>query len=183
MKAFTVENRKVQEGIAIRLYPDPHIILGPTRNPTKVVLWGDMSSFVCFKKDRQLIMETPMIVSFTTSSEKFYHIDFRKDPQSNDNYALVLWRISSGYRGKVQIASSDAVMIAKDIILHSPKGTIGETVEVIAILGPEEKIQAECSGRGVPPRLSLFWDGGKISVTPVLDTEDIKKWRQELDLM
>ena len=85
----------------------------------------------------------------------------------HDNRVLVLWRVSSGYRGSASISAGEGVtLIATDSSWHSGRGSLGETAEVLAILKPGQELTAHRSGRRVQEtRARLVWDGKEIKVT------------------
>ena len=88
-------------------------------------------------------------------------------PQKGDNRVLVLWRVSSGYRGSASIsAGEDVTVIALDSSWHSGRGNLGETAEILVILKPGQELHASRSGRRVQEtEAKLVYDGKKITVT------------------
>ena len=89
-------------------------------------------------------------------------------PRGNrDNRVLVLWRVSSGYRGSASISAGEGVtLIATDSSWHSGRGALGETAEVLAILKPGQELIAYRSGRRVQEtHARLVYGGKEISVT------------------
>lgn len=84
----------------------------------------------------------------------------------DDNRVLVLWRVTSGYRGSASITPGEGVVaIASDAAWHSGRGNMGETAEIMAILKPCQELRAKISGRNVQnTRARLQWDGKNISV-------------------
>lgn len=87
-------------------------------------------------------------------------------PRNKDNRALVLWRVSSGYRGSASISAGEGVIIiASDSSWHSGRGSLGETAEVLAILKPGQELIARRSGRRVQEtHARLTWDGKEVKV-------------------
>jgi hypothetical protein len=83
----------------------------------------------------------------------------------DDNRVLVLWRVSSGFRGSASITAGEGVMvIASDSSWHSGRGNLGETAEMLAILKPGQELRASRSGRRVQgTRAKLIYDGKTIS--------------------
>jgi hypothetical protein len=84
----------------------------------------------------------------------------------NGNRILVLWRVSSGYRGGSSISAGEGVrVIASDSAWHSGRGATGETAEMLAILESGQELHAQISGRRVQQtRARLRYDGEKITV-------------------
>jgi hypothetical protein len=86
--------------------------------------------------------------------------------QGTDDRALVLWRVSSGYRGDANITPGEDVMvIAKDSSWHSGRGNLGSTAEMLAVMKPGQELRASRSGRRVQnTSVKLVYDGQNISV-------------------
>lgn len=96
-------------------------------------------------------------------NSKYLIVSLRGD----DNRALVLWRVSSGYRGDASItAGEDVMIIASDSSWHSGRGSLGETAETLAILKPGQELIAQRSGRRVQDSYGrLSWDGKTLKIT------------------
>lgn len=89
-----------------------------------------------------------------------------KPHNGSDNRVLVLWRVSSGYRGSAGITAGEGVtVLGSDQSWHSGRGSLGSTAEMLAILKPGQELRASRSGRRVQEnRARLTWDGEKIEV-------------------
>ena len=87
-------------------------------------------------------------------------------PRGQDNRALILWRVSSGYRGGADITAGDGVrVVAEDSAWHSGRGSLGSTAEMLAVLSPGQELRASRSGRRVQSnRARLTWDGEEVKV-------------------
>lgn len=71
-------------------------------------------------------------------------------PRNGDDRILVLWRVSSGYRGGAGITADEGVtVIGYDHAWASGRGSLGETAEMLAILKPGQELHASRSGRCV----------------------------------
>lgn len=84
-----------------------------------------------------------------------------------DNRVLVLWNVSSGYRGGSGITAGEGVtVIAEDSSWHSGRGSLGSTAQMLAILAPGQELYAARTGRRVQDtKAVLRWNGEKITVT------------------
>ncbi|MFA5172843.1 MAG: hypothetical protein WC435_00365 [Candidatus Paceibacterota bacterium] len=87
-------------------------------------------------------------------------------PKEDDNRALILWSVSSGYRGSASISANEGVkVIATDESWHSGRGNLGSTAEMLAILEPGQQLIASRSGRRVQgTRGILTYDGENVTV-------------------
>ena len=216
MKAYDINETKIQAGIPVTQKPYPHIVLGagghkratwialgkrdtesiirprrvpcPNRGRTHYgeVLVGDElpKCEECGERyvqndrysrhpdtgevDGPLCVHDVGIIAVKDKSGepsgKFLIVAPRP---GHDNRVLVLWRVSSGYRGSASISAGEGVtLIATDSSWHSGRGSLGETAEVLAILKPGQELTAHRSGRRVQEtRARLVWDGKEIKVT------------------
>lgn len=190
MKAYDIQETKIREGIAVALEPYPHIVLGEGGH--KRATWIALG-----KRDAEsIIVRTPILenrwnsesgkyekynTERTTVQIKDASVIAIKDAEGkptgkylivaprngSDNRVLVLWRVSSGYRGSASISAGEgAMVIASDSAWHSGRGNLGATAEILAILKPGQELHAWRSGRHVQEsRAKLAYDGRTITVT------------------
>lgn len=189
MKTYDV-GTEVREGIAVNLEPYPHIVLGEGGH--KRATWIALG-----KRDaKSIIVRTPILedrwdsesgkyekkdTGRTLNQVKDVSVIALKDAEGKpngkylivsphnggDNRVLVLWRVSSGYRGGASISAGEGVtVIASDSSWHSGRGNLGETAEMLAILKPGQELRASRSGRRVQDsKAKLVYDGKTITVT------------------
>jgi hypothetical protein len=190
MKTYDINGTEVREGIAVALDPYPHVVLGEGGH--KRATWIALG-----KRDAEsIIVRTPVLedrwnsesgkyerqdTGRTLSQIKDVVIIALKDTEGKpngkylivaprnggDNRVLVLWRVSSGYRGGAGISAGEGVtVIASDSSWHSGRGNLGETAEMLAILKPGQELRASRSGRRVQnSKAKLVYDGKTITVT------------------
>ena len=190
MKVFDVHESTVHEGIQVAMEPYPHIVLGEGGH--KRAAWIALGK----RDAESIIERTPIMERRWNSEKSEYEMvdTGRKSAKikdvgiialrnketgepngkflivaprnGSDNRALVLWRVSSGYRGGASIDAGEGVtVIAYDHAWHSGRGSLGETAEALAILKPGQELTARRSGRRVQEtRARLTWDGKQIAV-------------------
>lgn len=191
MKTFSVNGTEVHEGIVVALEPYPHIVLGEGGH--KRATWVALGK----RDAESIVQRTPIMERRWNSEKSEYEMEdtggtmFQvrdvgiiglKDaegkpngkylvvaPRNGDdnNRALVLWGVESGYRGSASITAGEGVtVIATDASWHSGRGNLGETAEMLAILKPGQELHAHRSGRRVQDsEAKLAYDGKNISVT------------------
>ena len=159
MKVFDVHESTVHEGIQVAMEPYPHIVLGEGGH--KRAAWIALGK----RDAESIIERTPIMERRWNSEKSEYEMvdTGRKSAKikdvgiialrnketgelngkflivaprnGHDNRALVLWRVSSGYRGSASISAGEGVtLIASDSSWHSGRGSLGETAETLAIL-------------------------------------------------
>lgn len=190
MKVYDIHGTKVCEGIVVEEEPYPHIVLG--KGGHKRATWIALG-----KRDaKDIIQRTPVMERRWNSEKSEYKMvdtgratarikdvsiialkDAEGKPNGKylivaprnggDNRVLVLWRVSSGYRGEAIITAGEGVtVIASDSSWHSSRGSLGETAEMLAILKPGQELRASRSGCSVQnTKAKLVYDGYTISVT------------------
>jgi hypothetical protein len=151
MKTYDIDGTEVREGIEVALEPYPHIVLGEGGH--KLATWIALG-----KRDANaIIQQTPIMERRWNSEESEYEtVDTGRTSakitdvsvivlknaegklngkylivaprNGSDNRVLVLWRVSSGYRGGASISAGEGVtVIASDSSWHSGRGNLGET--------------------------------------------------------
>ena len=175
MKVYDVCETEVSGGVEVVLEPYPHIVLGEGGH--KRATWIALG-----KRDTEsIIVRTPILEDHTMNKISEVSVVALKDDDgklngkylivaprnNNDDRVLVLWRVSSGYRGSASISAGEGVtVIARDSSWHSGRGNLGETAQMLAILKPGQGLRASRSGRRVQDTSAkLAYDGTNISVT------------------
>lgn len=166
MRAYLVDESSVTVGISVSDNPYPHIVLGEGGN--KRATWVAIG-----KRDAESIVKEGRIEDLGVIALKDKET---QEPTGRylivasrngaDNRVAVLWRVSSGYRGSSSIEASDGVVvIASDDAWHSGRGNMGSTAEMLAVLKPNQTLNAKISGRRVEQtRARLTYDGKEIKV-------------------
>ncbi len=188
MKAYDVKGTEVSRGIPVSTEPYAKIAFGEGGH--KRATWiplgkNDANSIVVktpitTRKWNGQEYETVETGNFTVTVEDVGVIALKDkntgEPNGrflivaprngSDNRILVLWRVSSGYRGSASIKAGEGVtVIGSDQSWHSGRGSLGSTAEMLAILKPGQELRASRSGRRVQEnRARLTWDGKEIKV-------------------
>lgn len=168
MKTFDVSESIVREFVPVNSQPYPHITLGEGGN--KRATWvalgkRDAPTLVlpAEERDGKRLPDRITEAGIVKLENGQYLI---VAPRGSDNRAIVLWHVASGYRGSASIsAQEDVLVIACDASWHSGRGNLGKTAECLAVLRPEQNLDARISGRRVQEnRARLSWDGREINV-------------------
>jgi len=188
MKTYNIVGSTVKDGIPVSLDPYPHIVLGEGGH--KRTTWIPLG-----KRDaNDIIVRSPAegavgVAPATVSDVSVIALNDTATRTPNGKYlivaprsgvddrVLVLWRVSSGYRGSAGIYADEGVtVIAKDSSWHSGQGSLGVTAEILAILKPGQELRASISGRRVQsPRAKLVYDDRTITVTNGGEEMDVDK--------
>jgi len=188
MRTFTVSESVVTPGIEVNSLPYWKVVLGAGghKRSTWIALGKrDVDEII---KEKENIMNSENIVMNTEGKNIFgikgkifqagiialknnegvptgNHLIVKE--RGNDDRVLIVWRVSSGFRGSVNIEGGQEVkIVAFDKAWHSGQGSLGETAECMAILKPGQRLYATITGRRVEePRAILVYDGKEIKIT------------------
>ncbi len=168
MKTYDVKGAEVSKGIVIVLEPYPHIVLGEGGNKraTWIPLGKRDAEFIIVRTPFTAQIEDVSVIALKDAEGKPNGKHLIVAPRNGgDNRILVLWRVSSGYRGSASISAGEGVtVIASDFSWHSERGSLGETAEMLAILKPGQELRASLSGRGLKETEGKLTYDGAIKV-------------------
>lgn len=167
MKCFDVSADEVQEGLPVVTNPYSHVVLGAGGN--KRATWvplGNKDLKTLIGSEGKVVEAGVLALKDQNDKPKGRHL-IVAPRKGRDNRVLVLWRVSSGYRGSASITEgAGVVVVASDASWHSGRGNLGETAEMLAVLAPGQELTASRSGRRVQnPNAKLTYDGSNINVT------------------
>jgi hypothetical protein len=162
VKAFTITDNSVKEGIGVPMTPYPRIVIGEGghKRATWIALGKrDVDSITISLEGAGENYRQVLDVGVLKLADKDQYLIVA--PRGNDDRVLVLWRVSSGYRGSASIeAGDDIVVVGYDHAWASGRGNLGETAEMLAVLKPEQSLNACLSGRRVQAnQAKLTWTG------------------------
>ncbi len=181
MKTFTVSESAVTPGIEVNSSPYWRIILGAGghKKSTWIALGKkDADEMISDKEsvmsaDQKKVLEIKgkilqagiITLKDNEGAPTGNHLIVKE--RDNDNRVLILWHVSSGFRGSANIqAGQEVKVIASDKAWHSGQGNLGETAECLAVLKPGQRMYATITGRRVEePNAILEYDGKEIKVT------------------
>lgn len=170
MKIYDVKNNGISDGIFVASEPYPHVVIGDGGN--KRATWialgkRDINQIVMNKGTSSPEIKNVGIIALKDADQKPTGKYLIVAPRGHDDRVLVLWRVSSGYRGSADITAGEGVMvIAQDKAWHSGRGSLGEDAEMLAILKPGQELTATRSGRDLEQtRAKLVYDGKAIIAT------------------
>lgn len=184
MKAFTIKDTNATEGIQVDMTPYPRVVLGEGGN--KRATWIPIG-----RRDQpRLLNENNIIMGADVArTQKGTMLLVAPRPADGRDRALVLWKITSGYRGGAEIHDNPRgeqdllhwqsnrakkpeecdgywvwrnrdTLVAQDVAYHSGRGALGETHEALAIMNPGDTLWGRRTGRHVQsPYLRLKYLG------------------------
>lgn len=166
MKAFDVSETKVSNDIPVASQPYPHIVLGEGGNKRATWVALGKQDIARIVRDGKIDDVGLIALKDKVTGEPTGKFLIVAPKNGQDNRALILWRVASGYRGSASIAAGEGVtVVASDAAWHSGRGNMGETAEMLAVLKVEQELIAKISGRRVEQtRARLSWDGREITV-------------------
>lgn len=170
MKCYTVSGSSEVKNIKINAAPYPHIAIGDGGNKraTWIPLGKHDASTIVGEDDGYEVITNVGLIGLrdkeTNEPDGRYLVVAPRN--RDDERALVLWQVSSGYRGGAHIESPDGVrVVSYDHAWHSGRGSLGETAEMLAVLAPGDTLTAEITGRRVQEnRARLTWTGSEFEV-------------------
>ena len=176
MKAYDVSGSEVSAGIEVSTERYSKLVLGDGGN--KRATWIPLGSRDAKRitEDDGKVREVGVIALCDKETNEPNGKHLIVAPRNGkDNRILVLWRVSSGYRGSAHIEAGEGVhVVGYDSAWHSGRGNLGETAEMLAILKPGQELNADISGRRVQEnRARLTWDGETIEVIYGDDSIDV----------